>query len=62
MKKIYFLFTIFYSFAFSQEMKDIDKLTIDVCNSILKSKENEDSIKIQNAFSENFISFAEKFK
>lgn len=62
MKKIYFFFIIFYSFAFSQEMKDIDKLTIDVCNSIINSREKDDSIKIQKAFSENYILFAEKFK
>lgn len=62
MKKMYYLLIIFYSFGFSQEMKDIDKLTIDICNSIIKSKEKEDSIKLQNAFTENFIPFAEKFK
>ena len=62
MKKVYYLFIIFYSFGFSQEMKDIDKLTIDICNSIIKSKEKEDSIKLQNSFTENFIPFAEKFK
>lgn len=59
---MYYLLIIFYSFGFSQEMKDIDKLTIDICNSIIKSKEKEDSIKLQNAFTENFIPFAEKFK
>lgn len=62
MKYISFLFLFFVSYSFSQEMKDIDKLSIDICNSINKSKEKEDSIKIQNAFSENFSPFAEKFK
>ena len=59
MKYISFLFLFFVSYSFSQEMKDIDKLSIDICNSINKSKEKEDSIKIQNAFSENFSPFAE---
>lgn len=62
MKKNYLLFIFFSCFGFSQEMKDIDKLTIDICNSVIKFKDKEDSIKLQNAFRENFIPFAEKFK
>ena len=62
MKKIYYLFILFCNLGFAQEIKDIDKFSKDVCNSIINSKEKEDSIKLQNAFYENFILFAEKFK
>lgn len=62
MKKIYYLFILFCNLGFAQEMKDVDKLTKDVCNSIINSREKDDSIKFQHAFYENFILFKEKFK
>lgn len=57
-----FLFILFYGYTFSQEIKDIDKLTIDICNTIIKSTEKNDSVRIQVAFDENLIPFMGKFK
>lgn len=61
MKNFIYLLFLFPIFSFAQEMEDIDKLTVDICNSLKSSAESQDSLKIQNAFAENLPGFIHKF-
>lgn len=56
------VFFCLFNLGYSQEIKDIDKLTIDICNSMINSKEENDSLRVQKSFEEQIIPFMEKFK